>query len=100
MADQPLAESDSIRTIYLSEEDRDTLQAIARAQGVSASALVRTFFDEYLAGKLVPAKRKPRKTSVWMTAEAWTAVREKSTNDGLSIAEIIRAGLDRLRGKG
>ncbi len=42
-----------VRTqIYLSLEERDQLDAIAQAQGISRSDLVRTAVAEYLTGHL------------------------------------------------
>lgn len=99
MTDLMPTEAGSIRTVYLANADHEALHAIARAQGVSVSALIRTFFADYLNGKLTPVKDRPRKTSVWMPMDEWTLVREKTTSEKTSIGEVIAAGLDRLRGK-
>jgi hypothetical protein len=92
------AEVSSIRTVYLSVEDHESLHAIARIQETSASALVRSFLDDYLNGDLTVAKIKPKKTTVWVDPQFWDEVRAKTTVDGIAIAQVIQAGMTRLRG--
>jgi len=91
-------EIDSIRTVYLTPEDHESLHAIARAQESSASALIRSFLDDYLHGKLKITKVKPRKTTVWVDPAFWEDVRARATLENVAIAQIIQAGMVRLRG--
>jgi predicted DNA-binding ribbon-helix-helix protein len=91
-------EIDSIRTVYLTHEDHESLKAIARAQDSSSSALIRSFLDDYLNDKLKITKVKPRKTTVWVDPTFWEEVRTKATDENVSIAQIIQAGMARLRG--
>lgn len=91
-------EIDSIRTVYLTNEDHESLHAVARAQESSASALIRSFLDDYLNGQLKIVKVKPRKTTVWVNPDFWEEVRAKATEENVAIAQIIQAGMARLRG--
>jgi len=43
-------------------------------------------------------KVKPRKTTVWVDPTFWEEVRTKATDENVSIAQIIQAGMARLRG--
>jgi len=91
-------EIDSIRTVYLSPSDHESLHAFARAQDSSASALIRSFLDDYLNNKLKVVKIKPRKTTVWVDPTFWEEVRAKAQEENVAVAQIIQAGMARLRG--
>ena len=96
MTDTP---ADSIRSVYMSEEDKDALASIASLQKTSASDVVRVIFDDYLAGKLEVVKPVPGKTSIWIDPEKWAAVRAKTAEDKVPISLVIAAGMRRLRGR-
>jgi hypothetical protein len=91
--------TDQIRTVYMSEEDKDALPSIASLQKVSASEIVRAIFDDYLAGKLEVTKPVPAKTSIYIDTEKWAAVRAKTAVDKVPISLVIAAGMRRLRGR-
>ena len=96
MTDTPV---ETTRTIYMSDDTREALDSIGTVQDVPASALIRKIFDDYLSGKLVVVDEKPRKTSIWIDPEKWEQLRERTSEQKISIAKVIEAGARRLRGR-
>lgn len=46
--------------IYLDDEQHRALTVLARQRGTTASALIRSAIDDYLAGQLTPQERLDR----------------------------------------
>ena len=95
--DEPAVEM--VRTVYMHDEDKEALGSISSLQKVSASQIVRTIFEDYLAGKLHVVKATPSKTSIWIEPGMWEKVRAKTTEDKVPISAVIAAGMRRLRGR-
>lgn len=92
-------ETDRLRTIWMSTDDRETLHASADVQEVHASSIVRQIFRDYLAGKLKVTPPTPHKTSILVEDELWEAVMAKAKRDGISVRKVLAAGIARLRAR-
>lgn len=92
-------ETDRLRTVYMSTDDRETLHSAADAQEIHASTIVRRIFEDYLSGKLKVTAPVPHKTSLLVEDEIWEQVIAKTKEDGLSVRKVLAAGIARLRGR-
>jgi len=87
------SEPDSLRTIYMSEDDRATVQLQTR----SATVIVIKILQDFVAGKLVVEPPKPHKTSAVIPDQLWMDASAKAKAQGLSMRKVIAAGVARLR---
>lgn len=92
-------ETDRLRTVYMSVEDRETLHSVAEVQEIHASTIARQIFADFLSGKLKVTTPPPHKTSLLVEDQMWEDVMKKCREEGVSIRKVLAAGIARLRGR-
>jgi hypothetical protein len=98
MPKKKTTETDRLRTIYLADDDRDTLASVADVQEVGRSTIVRKILEDYNAGRLKVTPPPVHKTSVLVEDDVWEEALRKTKAEHTSIAKVIAAGIARLRG--
>lgn len=89
-------DSPDIRSVHLSQDDKDAAAAIGAMQDKTPSDVLRAIFDLFLEDKLNVVVDKPAKTSLWISPEKWMAVRDKCKADGVPVRAVVAAGIRRL----
>jgi hypothetical protein len=92
-------EADSLRTVHLQPDDRETLASAKDTMDTTASAIIRTILKDYVAGKLRVVPTRAHKTSVLVDDELWAQAVAKSQAEKTSISRVVAAGIARLRAR-
>lgn len=74
--------------IYLDDEQHRALAALAKERGATASALIRSAIDDYLAGQLTPSEKLDRLKAL---GARFAAGAEDQHSDARATVDNIRA---------